>query len=64
MSKDFRAVGSSGMSVAHVNELQGNDSLHTLVADKPVGIVVYGYDQYASYVYPGGLDLKHSAAPR
>jgi hypothetical protein len=64
MSGQFRAVGSSGMSVAHVDELQGNDTIHTLAADKPVGIVVYGYDKNASYAYPGGLDLKHAAAPR
>ena len=24
----------------------------------PFGITVYGYGQYTSYWYPGGLDLK------
>jgi len=27
-------------------------------ADKPIGISVYGYGQYTSYWYPGGLDLE------
>lgn len=34
------------------------DGEHSIVADKPVGVIVYGYDQYVSYGYPGGLDLK------
>ncbi len=58
MSSQFKAVGSSGMSVAHV-DLKQNDRLHDVSADKPVGIVVYGYTRFASYAYPGGLDLKH-----
>jgi hypothetical protein len=61
MSSQFKVVGSSGMSVAHV-DLQQNDRLHSVTADKPVGIVVYGYTRYASYAYPGGLDLKHGPA--
>jgi hypothetical protein len=60
-SSQFKAVGSSGMSVAHV-DLKLNDHLHSVKADKPVGIVVYGYARYASYAYPGGLDLKHGPA--
>ena len=32
-------------------------------ADKPVGIVVYGYGQDTSYMYPGGLDLKRITEP-
>ena len=34
------------------------DGEHAIAADKPVGVIVYGYDQYVSYGYPGGLDLK------
>ena len=34
------------------------DGVHAIVSDKPVGILVYGFDQYVSYGYPGGLDLK------
>ncbi len=30
---------------------------HTISAQLPFGIVVYGYDDYVSYAYTGGLDL-------
>ncbi len=33
------------------------EGAHTLVADKPVGLYVYGFSQYVSYAYTGGLDL-------
>lgn len=33
------------------------DGNHTLEADSRVGISVYGYGDYTSYWYPGGLDL-------
>jgi IgGFc binding protein len=61
LSPQFTAVGSSGMSVARV-PLEQSDRLHSVSADKPVGIVVYGYTRYASYAYPGGLDLTHGPA--
>jgi hypothetical protein len=34
------------------------DGEHRIVADAPVGVIVYGFDQYVSYGYPGGLDLN------
>jgi len=34
-----------------------NDGVHRLKADRPVGLVVYGFDAYVSYGYPGGTDL-------
>jgi hypothetical protein len=34
-----------------------NDGVHRLQADQPVGLVVYGFDAYVSYGYPGGTDL-------
>ena len=62
-SSQFKAVGASGMSVAQA-DLPRNDRIHSVSADKPVGIVVYGYGPNASYAYPGGLDLKYwIAAP-
>lgn len=35
-----------------------NDGVHTITADLPVGIVVYGFDNFVSYGYPGGTDLQ------
>ena len=34
------------------------DGKHTLVAEQPFGAIAYGFDDYVSYGYPGGLDLK------
>jgi hypothetical protein len=36
---------------------QQYDGVHRLVADQKVGLVVYGFDAYVSYGYPGGTDL-------
>ena len=35
-----------------------DDGVHRLKADKKVGLVVYGFDAYVSYGYPGGTELK------
>jgi hypothetical protein len=35
-----------------------NDGVHRLKSDKPVGLVVYGFDSYVSYGYPGGTNLS------
>jgi hypothetical protein len=34
-----------------------DDGVHTVVSDREVGIVVYGFDRFVSYAYVGGLDL-------
>ncbi len=34
------------------------DGPHSLEATEPVGLFSYGYDNYVSYGYPAGLDLK------
>lgn len=34
------------------------DGTHRLWSDKGIGVYVYGYDQYVSYSYPAGLDIK------
>ncbi len=39
----------------------GKDGVHTLVADKPIGIQVIGYGDYTTYMYPGGLNLGQIA---
>ena len=32
--------------------------MHSLKSNVPVGLVVYGFDAYVSYGYPGGTDLS------
>lgn len=52
---DFSPIGQSGWGVAHVKLEPG--SVHRAQADKPFGITVYGYGDWTSYMYPGGLNL-------
>ncbi|MCB9541755.1 MAG: IgGFc-binding protein [Myxococcales bacterium] len=33
------------------------DGVHFIRSSEPVSVIVYGYDQYVSYGYPGGLNL-------
>jgi hypothetical protein len=55
----FSAVGgATGYSVARLLLPNVNGGNHTVSAANPIGISVYGYGQYTSYWYPGGLDLN------
>jgi hypothetical protein len=48
-------------SGANSRPLPGNqhDGVHTIVADREVGIVVNGFDRFVSYAYVGGLNLQN-----
>lgn len=50
----FVEVSATGFGVAS-RELSGD--VHELTAARGVGITVYGYGAWTSYMYPGGLDL-------
>ena len=43
--------------VWQIMRFQIADGAHFIQADAPVAVTVYGYDQYVSYGYPGGLNL-------
>ena len=51
----FKPVGTGEFSATTVNLNPGN---HTIRSDDKFGIIVYGFDKYVSYGYPGGLDLN------
>lgn len=34
-----------------------HDGVHTILSDRPVGIIVDGFDRFVSHAYPGGLNL-------
>jgi IgGFc binding protein len=59
----FAPIGSSGFEVARVTLPNGADGNHEISADQKFGITVYGYGQYTSYWYPGGLDLTDIPVP-
>jgi hypothetical protein len=54
-ASDFEPVGSGKY---WVTRMPVSDGVHSVVSDEATGIMAYGYDQYVSYGYPGGLDLK------
>jgi hypothetical protein len=51
----FKLIGTGKYKTAKFLVADGVSRLH---ADQPVGVYVYGYDQYVSYGYAGGLDIK------
>ncbi|MBI5501344.1 MAG: IgGFc-binding protein [Deltaproteobacteria bacterium] len=50
----FTGIGVSGYGVARV-EIAGGS--HEIVSTDEFGIMCYGYGNYTSYMYPGGLDV-------
>jgi hypothetical protein len=60
-ASEFVAIGASGYSVAR-HQLSSSD-IHKITGTTSFGIVVYGYGQDTSYMYPGGLDLKRITEP-
>jgi hypothetical protein len=54
----FTPIGNTGYGVARITLSNAGDGNHLATGDKPFGIMVYGYGQYTSYWYPGGLDLN------
>jgi hypothetical protein len=51
----FELVGSGTYSVYRTRLKDWG--AHSITASEPAGVIVYGYDQYVSYGYTGGLDL-------
>ena len=40
-----------------------SDGVHRLQSDRPIGVVVYGFDSFVSYAYAGGTELKELFVP-
>lgn len=51
----FASVGSGKYQVARLPMSEGS---HTLSSDQDAGIIVYGWDWYVSYGYPGGMKTE------
>lgn len=56
---DYTAIGSTGFSGVAVPVTLGS---HQLDSPVPFGLTVYGFDDYDSYGYPGGLALAEVAS--
>lgn len=57
-STAYSPIGTSGFGVARMPLANTGTGTHTATSTMPFGISVYGYGQYTSYWYPGGLDLS------
>ena len=53
----FIPIGTTGFSTANVQLFGTNQGNYTITSEKPFFINVYGYGDYTSYWYPGGLNL-------
>ncbi len=54
------AIGTTGYSIGRARSIStgpANDGNHSITGDQGFAISVYGYGQYTSYWYPGGLNL-------
>jgi hypothetical protein len=58
---NFTPIGTTGYALSRVSALTSgpnNDGNHSIQSSQGFGITVYGYGQYTSYWYPGGLNLN------
>ncbi len=54
----FVAIGTTDYGLLRVTLDNSGNGNHSISGDQPFGISVYGYGQYTSFWYPGGLDLS------
>jgi len=54
----FVPIGSTDYGLLRVTLDNSGNGNHSIAGDQPFGITVYGYGQYTSFWYPGGLDLS------
>jgi hypothetical protein len=54
----FTPIGATGYGVARIPVPDNADGNHDFAGDQAFGVTIYGYGQYTSYWYPGGLDLE------
>jgi hypothetical protein len=53
----FTPIGGTGYGVTRVQFPNAGNGTHSIQSPDKIGISVYGYGQYTSYWYPGGLNL-------
>lgn len=54
----FPLISVKADGTANVSPGRQNDGVHRLQSDKPVGVMVYGFDAFVSYAYAGGTQLR------
>ncbi len=54
----WEPIGTTDFGLLRLQLDNSGEGTHTIEGSKTFGISVYGYGQFTSYWYPGGLDLK------
>ena len=54
-ANQFTRIQGSNYTVAKRKMQEGS---HYITSDQPMGIIVYGWDRYVSYGYPGGMNIE------
>ena len=54
----FPALEPSSDGTATLHEGTQNDGVHEVLASRPVGVLVDGFDRHVSYAYAGGTELR------
>jgi hypothetical protein len=57
---DFTAFGSGAWEIGYITVSHG---IHGITGDVPFSLSAYGYDNAASYAYPGGMTIPGEANP-
>jgi hypothetical protein len=50
-------MGGSAPTPVEIFPGEQNDGTHTIVSDREISIIIYGFDRFVSYAYVGGLNL-------
>jgi hypothetical protein len=53
----FPVVDPSVPAPSNIKPGRQNDGVHRVQADAPVGVIVYGFDNFVSYAYAAGTEL-------
>lgn len=54
----FAAIDPTKTAPDNVSPGIQNDGVHRITSDRPVGVVVSGFDSFVSYAYAGGTELR------
>lgn len=55
---NWKKIANTGFVYTHVKLSNNGNGVHSIAANGPVGVNVYGLSESGSYWYPGGLDLN------
>jgi hypothetical protein len=60
----FPIIDPTGTAPDNVRPGRQNDGVHVLEAERPVGVLVDGFDSFVSYAYAAGTELEQIVSPQ